>query len=185
MHHRWQPTENILTSLLLFSFIINFSLSWLEWLYSLFRPFVSVPFVSFPPFSCDRSATGCRPVDDDQFGATERNVSRTDRSYHAPTIRRTSSLPPVRSRILAQKNVFPPFWAYSIELSLSLSFSLDRETRQRFVDFPRDQAETLSIRGRTCARGKRLFILAFGRVMSSTHKRVYKTEREKASGPCS
>ena len=126
MHHRWQPTENILTSLLLFSFIINFSLSWLEWLYSLFRPFVSVPFVSFPPFSCDRSATGCRPVDDDQFGATERNVSRTDRSYHAPTIRRTSSLPPVRSRILAQKNVFPPFWAYSIELSLSLSLFLSR-----------------------------------------------------------
>lgn len=51
--------------------------------------------------------------------------------------------------------------------------------RQRFVDFPRDQPETLFIRARTCSRGKRLFILAFERVMSSMLERLDVEEKDR------
>lgn len=102
-------------------------------------------------------------------------MSRTDRSTPRPSFELLLLSLRVRSAESPRGGTRPfRFSMYSIGF-------LPRSTspRQRFVDFPRDQPETLFIRGRTCSRGKRLFILAFERVMSSMLECLDVKEKER------
>ena len=81
--------------------------------------------------------------------------------------------------ILAWRNVPDSFLELRRRLRRRARNSLDRATRQRFVDFPRDQAETHFIRDRTCAPRKAPLYFGFRK---SYVIETYEREREGGGG---